>query len=107
MYSFESSEKVVRCLRRLDSGLSQRRCGFDSGTFYVDLQGTGFFSVNLSAALSVSFSQCFVLIHYCSYWGKSVKAEKLKQSDTVPDIRKRRECWKRKYFVIVLGPPDG
>jgi hypothetical protein len=72
-----------------------------------DLRGTGFFAVNLSAPLSVSFSQRFVLIHYCAYWGKSAKAGKLKQSGTVPDIRKGRECWKRKYFVIVLGPPDG
>lgn len=73
MYSFESSERVVRCLRRLNAGLSQRRFGFDSGTVYVGFTGDRFFSVYFSAPLSVSFSQCFVLIQYCAYRGKSAK----------------------------------
>jgi len=106
-YSCESSEKVVRCLRRLNADLSQRRFGFDSGTVHVGFTGDRFFSVYFSAPLSVSFSHCFVLIQYSAYRGKSVKAGELKQSCAVPDIRKGRECWKRKYFVIVLGPPDG
>ena len=107
MYFFESSEKAERCLRRLDAGLWQRRFGFDSGTVYVGFTGDRFFAVYFSAPLSVSFSQCFVLIQYCAYRGKSAKAGKLKQRGTVPDIRKGRSCWKRKYFVIVLAPPDG
>lgn len=76
--------------------------GSIAGQSTWDVRGTGF-----SPCTSVSFSQCFVLIQYCDYRGKSTKAGKLKQSGTVPDIRKGRECWKRKYFVIVLGPPDG
>jgi len=106
-YSCESSENVMRCLRRLNAGLSQWRFGFDSGTVYVGFTGDRFFSAYFSAPLSVSFSQCFVLIQYSAYRGKSAKVGKLKQSCAVPDIRKGRECWKRKYFVIVLEPSDG
>jgi len=107
MYSFESSEKVVRCLRRLDSGLSQRRCGFDSGTFYVGFTGDRFFRRELERC-SVSVIQPVFCAHsLLLLLGQECEGGKLKQRDTVPDIRNRRECWKRKYFVIVLGPPDG
>lgn len=67
-----------------------------------DLRGTGF-----SPCTSALLCQCHSASALCAYRGKSAKAGKLKQSGTVPDIRKGRECWKRKYFVIVPRPPDG
>jgi hypothetical protein len=97
----------MRCLRRVDAGLSQLRFVVVSGPFDMGFTGDKFFFVCFSVPLLVSFSQCFVLIQYCAYQGNRAKTGKLKQSGTVPGIRKGRGCWKRKYFVIVFGLPDG
>ena len=81
--------------------------GSIAGQSTWDLRGTGF-----SPCTSALLCQCHSASALCSFSTALIGARvrrrgKLKQSCAVLDIRKGRECWKRKYFVIVLGPPDG